>query len=110
MAIVTNTPWGAPANLWREEVARLGLADYMDRVVCCTDAGWRKPARQVFEFTLEKLQVSAQECVFVGDRPDWDVAGARAMGMDAILIDRSGTIEDSGEKPIRNLGELEERL
>ena len=44
-AIVSNTPWGSPAALWREEMARLGLADAVDVLVFCADCGWRKPAR-----------------------------------------------------------------
>jgi FMN phosphatase YigB (HAD superfamily) len=28
--------------------------------------------------------------VFVGDDPRWDIAGPRAIGMDALLIDRTG--------------------
>jgi len=106
MAIVTNTPWGAPAEPWREEIERHGLGDLVDAIVCCTDVGWRKPAKQIFEFALVKLRASPQQCIFVGDHPRWDVAGARAAGIEAVLIDRRGTIRDDGENPIRNLHEL----
>ena len=87
-AIVSNTPWGSPAALWREELARLGLADAVDLAVFCTDCGWRKPARQIFDYTLEKLGATPGQCVFVGDDPRWDIAGPQAIGMDALLIDR----------------------
>jgi putative hydrolase of the HAD superfamily len=87
-AIVSNTPWGSPAVLWREELARLGLANAVDLIVFCTDCGWRKPARQIFDYTLEKLQATPEQCVFVGDDPRWDIVGPHAVGMDALLIDR----------------------
>lgn len=87
-AIVSNTPWGSPAVLWREELARLGLADAVDLIVFCTDCGWRKPARQIFDYTLERLGATPGQCVFVGDDPRWDIAGPHAVGMDALLIDR----------------------
>ena len=109
-AIVSNTPWGSPANLWREEIKRHGLSDQVDAIVLCTDVGWRKPARQIFEFTLEKLKVSPQQCIFVGDHPRWDLAGPRAVGIEAVLIDRRGTMRDMGEDPIQNLHELWDRL
>lgn len=105
-AIVSNTPWGSPANLWREEIKRLGLYNQVENVVFCRDAGWRKPARQIFDFTLEKLGISSQECVFVGDDPRWDIAGPRTVGIEAILIDRRGIMQDAGEKTIRTLYEL----
>jgi len=110
MAIVTNTPWGAPAAPWREEIERLGPGNHVEAIVCCADVGWRKPAMQFFEYTLEKLQVSPGQCICVGDRLQWDVIGARTSGIRALLIDRRGTMQDSGENPIRNLHELWDRL
>jgi putative hydrolase of the HAD superfamily len=87
-AIVSNTPWGSPAVLWREELARLGLADAVDLTVFCGDCGWRKPAKQIFDHTLEKLGATPERCVFVGDDPRWDIAGPQSVGMEAVLIDR----------------------
>lgn len=87
-AIVSNTPWGSPAVLWREEMARLGLADAIDVLVFCPDCGWRKPARPIFDHALGKLRATPDRCVFVGDDPRWDIAGPQALGMEAVLIDR----------------------
>jgi putative hydrolase of the HAD superfamily len=109
-AIISNTPWGSPANLWREELERLSLDDKVDLAVFCRDVGWRKPARQIFDYTLEKLQAEPHDCVFVGDNPRWDLVGPRAVGVDAILIDRRGVLQDSEEEPIKNLCELLDRL
>jgi putative hydrolase of the HAD superfamily len=109
-AIVSNTTWGSPAILWREEIERLGLSKYVDTVVFCRDVGWRKPARQIFEFTLEKLQALPQHCIFVGDDPRWDLVGPRAVAIEAVLIDRRGAMQDAGEEPIKNLYELAGRL
>ena len=109
-AIVSNLPWGSPSAPWREEVARLGLSERVDAVIFCADVGWRKPARQIFEFTLEKLGSRPQDCIFVGDNPSWDLAGPRAMGMEAILIDRYGIQPDLGEEPVRNLSEFLAKL
>jgi len=102
-AIISNTPWGSPSKLWREEIARLGLDKQVEAAVFCGDVGWRKPDRRIFEFTLEKLGVSSDECVFVGDDPRWDIVGPKTIGMEAILIDRRGAVRDSEEKAIRNL-------
>jgi putative hydrolase of the HAD superfamily len=105
-AIISNTPWGSPAKLWRAEIKRLELDDQAEVVVFCADVGWRKPDRRIFEFTLEKLQANPRDCVFIGDDPRWDLVGPRAVGMEAILIDRRGTIQDTEEQPIKSLYEL----
>jgi putative hydrolase of the HAD superfamily len=105
-AIVSNMPWGSPTAPWREELTRLGLRERIDLTVFCHDVGWRKPARQIFEFTLSGLQVAAERCLFVGDHPEWDVAGARAAGMDAVRIDRWAPAAHGEEKGIHSLNEL----
>jgi putative hydrolase of the HAD superfamily len=109
-AIVSNTPWGSPAHLWREEIARFGLSELVDAVVFCTDVGWRKPAKQIFECALQKVQALPQQCLFVGDDPKWDLAGPGAMGIEAVLINRRGTRPPTEEAAIRSLDELWDRL
>lgn len=107
--IVSNTTWGSPAILWREEIKRLGLDKLVDTAVFCRDTGWRKPARQVFQLTLRNLHLNPQDCVFVGDDPRWDLIGPRAVGIKAVLIDRQGVFQDAEEEPIKNLYELLDR-
>ena len=110
VGIVSNTIWGSPAGLLREEIERLGLAPHIDVVVLCRDVGWRKPARPIFEFALKQIDMKAQDCVFVGDHPERDVAGASAVGMEAVLIDREGSFPAYGDQRITSLRELPERL
>jgi putative hydrolase of the HAD superfamily len=105
-AIVSNTPWGSPADLWRDEIRRLGLAGYVDAVVCCGDVGWRKPAAPIFQRAMDELGVTVGECVFVGDDPRWDIVGPRAIGMEAVLIDRTGPKRDDSA----TIGSLDQLL
>lgn len=99
IAIVSNTPWGSPGALWREELERLGLIQTVDASVFCTDVGWRKPARPIFEAALRALDADPAECIFVGDHPEWDAAGARGAGIAPVLLDRAG--EHTGYTGVR---------
>jgi HAD superfamily hydrolase (TIGR01549 family) len=47
-----------------------------------------KPHPTIFQAALERLDAAPSESVMVGDSLEEDVAGARALGMRAILIDR----------------------
>lgn len=86
LAIVSNTPWGSPADLWRDELRRHALLDRVDAAVFCVEAGWRKPHAAPFEQALGLLGVAANEAAFVGDEPVWDVEGAQAVGLRPILL------------------------
>lgn len=88
--IVSNSPWGSPAALWRAELRRLELLDAVDATLFCGDVGWRKPAKVIFERAAEQAGVPPQQCCFVGDDLKWDIEGAAAAGMRAILLDRDG--------------------
>jgi putative hydrolase of the HAD superfamily len=106
LAVVSNATWGSPASLWREELKRLGLDQMVDVAVFCRDVGWRKPAKQVFEYAVAKLESSVGDSVFVGDDPRWDIVGPRAVGMRAILIDRRQGGRDEEVERILDLREL----
>jgi len=110
VAIVSNTAWGSPADLWREEVVRHGLDGLVDVTVFCSDVGWRKPAPQIFAYTLEKLGVGSEECIFIGDDPRWDFRGPQAVGLAAVLLDRGGTMLDVTEERVRDLYEFYDRI
>jgi len=110
IGVISNTPWGSPAEPWREEVARHGIASLCDRVAFCRDVGWRKPAPAVFQHMLEMLDCAPNDCLFVGDSLKNDITGARRMGIDAVLIDRDGHARGSDHPAIVTLAELEALL
>jgi putative hydrolase of the HAD superfamily len=71
-----------------------GLAPLVDGVVASAVVGADKPAAAVFEAALELAGCSADRAVHVGDSVSKDVAGARAAGIRAVLLDRDGERPD----------------
>ncbi len=67
-----------------------GLAPLIDVVCVSEEIGVAKPDRQAFDVLAERLATPARQMVFIGDHPDQDIAGARAAGMRAGLVERSG--------------------
>jgi putative hydrolase of the HAD superfamily len=49
-----------------------------------------KPSPTIFKACLELLEVRPDEAAMIGDSPADDVDGARALGMQAFLVDREG--------------------
>ena len=86
-----------------------GLDTLFDVVVVSGAINKRKPSPEIFHKALEKLGVSAENAVFVGDTADADIIGAKAAGMKTIFIERRVQKESEQACPnqtIKNLSEL----
>jgi FMN phosphatase YigB (HAD superfamily) len=83
MAICSNTLWRGDADT-REDLDDLGFTGIFDAVVTSRSAGYEKPHPAILERCLALLDARADEAAIVGDRPERDIAGARAVGIRAI--------------------------
>ncbi len=63
-----------------------GLRRYFDVVIDSALVGVEKPDPRIFHAALEALGVGPQEALYVGDLYEIDVLGARAAGIDAVLL------------------------
>ncbi len=46
-----------------------------------------KPGRHLYRRALEALGAHVSDAIMIGDNPDTDIAGAAALGMEAVLVD-----------------------
>jgi len=71
----------------RDKLVVTGLDRHLD-VVCSSEwIGAAKPDPAAFAAVAAALGVQVAECLLVGDDPEVDVAGARAAGMPAVLVE-----------------------
>ena len=88
-------------------IRKAGLDGCLEFSVNSVQAGKEKPHPPIFLEALRCATVSADEVLHVGDQVRSDVAGARAMGMRAALLDRGGWHDPvDGCPKISHLGEL----
>lgn len=66
-----------------------GLDRAFDFIGISEAIGAQKPDARAFHALAQGLRFDPAECLFVGDHPIHDVAGARATGMSGLLVDRS---------------------
>jgi putative hydrolase of the HAD superfamily len=64
-----------------------------------------KPHASIFRAALELLDVAPGRAAMVGDTPEDDVEGARALGMRAFLLDRDGRFPEERDR-LTDLREL----
>jgi putative hydrolase of the HAD superfamily len=86
LGIVTN----GPTEVQRAKVDLLALQNLVDFVVISEEFGAAKPDPEIFHEALRRARTSAAETVFVGDSPEFDIAGARAAGLHTVWVNRAG--------------------
>ncbi len=77
----------------------------VDAVITSRLHGKMKPHPAIFRSTLTLLDVEPHQALMVGDSPADDIAGAEALGMPAVLLDRLGTYNGAAPS-VRSLDEL----
>ncbi len=64
------------------------VADAFDVIIISCEVGYIKPERQIYQMTLEKLDLQPSDVIFIDDNQK-NVEGACAMGMNAILFKKT---------------------
>lgn len=74
-------------SLWaRSELRMAGLEKFFEFVIVSGDYGFRKPDKRMFDFALERLQVTPDEAIYVGNDMYRDIFGAKNAGMKTVFF------------------------
>jgi REG-2-like HAD superfamily hydrolase len=84
----------------------VGLRPHFELVVDSGLVGIDKPDPRIFHLAAERMGVRPEEAVYVGDIYEIDVQGARAAGMQAILMDPLWKWEERDCTRIRGIHDL----
>jgi putative hydrolase of the HAD superfamily len=87
-----------------EVLDRAGLGRLLDGVITSAEAGARKPSPAIFERALRLAGVEAAEAIHAGDSQEEDICGARAVGIGAVLLRRSGAASAASFAPSLRYG------
>lgn len=63
-----------------------GMKPYFDVVVIAGEVGFYKPDPKIFNLALDRLGVSPEKAIFVGDSVKHDIEGAKAAGLKTVLV------------------------
>lgn len=93
-----------------EVLVALNLSIWFDAVVFSSRSGVAKPHPGIFHRTLAELDAEPHETLHVGDSYPKDYLGARAVGMEAVLLDRQGYWEARVPQEVQRIESLEQLL
>jgi putative hydrolase of the HAD superfamily len=85
IAIASNALASDESEIWAA-LQRVELAPWVDRIYCYRGTGYKKPAREFFEYILTDLHLEPMQCVMIGDDFQVDVQGANQAGIYGIWL------------------------
>ncbi len=88
MGVVSNWDSNLPRLL-----DKLRLAEYFETCAVSHLEGIEKPDPELFRRAQHRLGAPSEKSLYVGDLPELDLAGAKAAGMDCVLVDRKGRLD-----------------
>jgi HAD superfamily hydrolase (TIGR01549 family) len=93
--------------------AHFAISEFITTSISSAEHGYMKPHRSIFEAALDRAGVPARQALMVGDSLKADIEGALAVGMQAVLLRRSGEVPPvlpAGVDVIHTLADLEKIL
>jgi putative hydrolase of the HAD superfamily len=105
LAIVSDAPI---LQAWTR-LTEMKIQDFFDVVVTFDDTGERKPSATPFKKALEQLNVAPSEVLHVGDWPERDIAGAKALGIRTAFA-KYGAVKPMTVKADYELSKVEDLL
>jgi FMN phosphatase YigB (HAD superfamily) len=94
----------------RRILRRTGIEPHVDLVLDSQEEGVEKPDPRIFEIALERSHADRVATIHCGDIYHIDVAGARAAGLPAVLLDAAGLYGDADCPRVASLPEFADRL
>lgn len=85
IALISDTAF-SPGRVLKQVMERDGIAEYFSAFSFSDETGVSKPHPQAYTTALAGVDAPLERCVHIGDIERTDVAGAKALGMKAILF------------------------
>jgi putative hydrolase of the HAD superfamily len=89
LGLISNTHWRISESLRKE------FEQFFDVTTLSYEHGYAKPHPSIFIATVDRLRVSPNQCLHVGDDPVADIQGAKNAGMKTAFIKRKRVRTDA---------------
>ncbi|MEM1110863.1 MAG: HAD family hydrolase [Pseudomonadota bacterium] len=90
------------------DIYKTDAGEYFDFAFLAEDLGASKPAPDMFRAALARAEAAPAQIVHVGDNPEHDIEGARAVGMRTVWMNNRSTAWPGGQRADREITNLKE--
>lgn len=98
-------------NTQHSKLRHSSLTKYFRHIITSEASSYVKPAKEIFEYAINKAGANLKECIMIGDNQDADIQGAINAGMDSVFVNHiNAPISVKALHTIYHLKELESIL
>ena len=108
MGVISNTT--NPEFIKEEELRLTGLNIYFEFSIFSSSMPYRKPHPSIYTAAISRLNIEAENILFVGDDLIMDVMGARSVGLSTAWLNRDGSPSAENIIPHYHISALSELL
>jgi HAD superfamily hydrolase (TIGR01549 family) len=95
LGMITN----GPAETQTAKIDLLGLRPFFDFIIISGEFGTAKPDRLIFDEAMRLGEAEPEQSVYIGDSPEFDMAGARNAGILAVWMNTHARTWEPGLPP-----------
>jgi putative hydrolase of the HAD superfamily len=112
LGVVSNAEGTVAVQLREGEVLQVGpgIGVEVDCVIDSGEVGVLKPDPRIFVIALDAMGLQPEQVWYVGDMPGIDVVGARAAGIEPLVIDPFGLHGGHDYETVASLRDVAERV
>ncbi len=93
-----------------KKMEKSNIEKYFKTITNSDMVGVKKPNPKIFNFALQRANVTNSQSIMIGDSYEADILGAKDVGMEVVFFDVNGTTIDEDIRQINNLIQLKEYL
>lgn len=75
-----------PPQIFHDDLNHKGLTHFFNCIMWSSEIGYRKPSKEAFKITLNKLKLKPEDVLMVGDSEIADIGGAVNLGIKTVRI------------------------
>ena len=106
IAVITN----GSTQRQKAKISNTHLNSCFDTIIISEEVGFSKPDKRIFELALNKLNVQAEDVLFVGDDIEKDIGGCQNTNIKGIWFNPHRMKNDTGIKPYAEIHSFDRLL
>lgn len=104
LGVISNCSFSG--KIIEHELKKQNIAHFFDLVISSSDYQIKKPSKYIYEIALKYFGIQPEQALFIGDKIETDMIGAKNAGIKGLLFDPKNKHGNSGYDTFQKYDEM----